>query len=150
MRFPRATALSAWAAHVLAWAVGAWLAFGPVYQGVSATLPGESPDDAARFTATLIEVNGLRVVPLLLVPVLLSGIAVWAVKRPHAGMVGRGILLWVLAVVLLGLCAVSILSIGMLYLPVALALLVAAITGSAGRARGGEGGLSPAAPRRQD
>ena len=133
MRFPRATSVSAWTAHVLAWVVGAWLAFGPVYQGVSATLPGESPDDAARFTATLIEVNGLYVVPMLLVPVLLSGIAVWAVKSPYGGMAGRSVLLWASAVVLLGLCALSIISIGMLYLPVALALLVAAITGSAGR-----------------
>ena len=103
---------------------------------MSATLPGESPDDAARFTATLIEVNGLYVIPILLVPVLLSGIAVWAVKSPHGGMVGRRVLLWATTVVLLGLCAVSILSIGMLYLPTALALLVAAITGSVGRARG--------------
>ena len=78
--------------------------------------------------------NGLGVVPLLLVPVLLSGIAVWAVRDTDGGRTGRRILLWVLAVVLLGLCAVSILSIGMLYLPTALAMLVAAITGSAGRA----------------
>ena len=113
----------------------AWLAFGPVYQGVSATLPGESAGEAERFTATLIEVNGLRVIPLLLVPVLLSGIAVWAVRDTYGGRTGRRILLWVLAVVLLGLCTVSILSIGVLYLPTALALLVAAITGSAGRAQ---------------
>ena len=134
LRFPRATSVSAWTAHVLAWAVGAWLAFGPVYQGVSATLPGESAGEATRSTATLIEVNGLYVVSLLLVPVLLSGIAVWAVRGTDGGRTGRRILLWVLAVVLLGLCAVSILSIGMLYLPTALAMLVAAIAGSAGRA----------------
>ena len=134
LRFPRATSVSAWTAHVLAWAVGAWLAFGPVYQGVSATLPGASAGEAARSTATLIEVNGLGVVPLLLVPVLLSGIAVWAVRDTGSGRRGRRILLWVLAIVLLGLCAVSILSIGMLYLPTALAMLVAAIAGSAARA----------------
>ena len=118
LRFPKAASVSAWAALVLAWGAGAWLAFGPVYQGVS---------------ATLIEVNGLRVIPLLLVPVLLSGIAVWAVRDTDGGRTGRRIFLWVLAVVLLGLCAVSILSIGVLYLPTALALLVAAVTGSAGR-----------------
>ena len=134
MRFRRASSASAWTAHVLACATGAWLAFGPVYQGVSATLPGESAGEAARSTATLIEVNGLYVIPLLLVPVLLSGIAVWAVRGADGGMTGRRILPWVLAVVLLGLCALLILSIGMLYLPTALAMLVAAIAGSAGRA----------------
>ena len=136
MRFPRATSVSAWTAHVLAWATGAWLAFGPVYEGVSAREPGESGREVTRSTATFIEMNGLHVVPILLVPVLLSGIAVWAVKRPYARMVGRRVLLWASAVVLLGLCALSIISIGMLYLPVALALLVAAIIGSVGRARG--------------
>ena len=130
---PRAAAVSAWTAHVLSWAAGAWLAFGPVYQGMSATLPGESAGEAARSTATLIEMNGLRVIPFLLVPILLSGIAVWAVRDTDGGRTGRRILLWVLAVVLLGLCAVSILSIWVLYLPTALALLVAAVTGSAGR-----------------
>ena len=134
LRFPKAASVSAWTALVLAWGTGAWLAFGPVYQGVSATLPGESAGEATRSTATLIEVNGLYVVPLLLVPVLLSGIAVWAVRDTGSGRRGRMILLWVLAVVLLGLCAISILSIGMLYLPTALALLIAAIAGSAGRA----------------
>ena len=133
-RLPKAAAVSAWVAHVLAWATGAWLAFGPVYQGVSATFPGESAGEATRSTATLIEVNGLYVVPLLLVPILLSGIAVWAVRDTDAGRLGRRVLLWVLAVVLLGLCALSILSIGMLYLPTALAMLVAAILGSAGQA----------------
>ena len=135
LRFPKAASVSAWTALVLAWGTGAWLAFGPVYQGVSATLPGESAGEAVRSTATLIEVNGLRVIPFLLVPILLSSIAVWAVRDTDGGRTGRRILLWVLAVVLLGLCAVSILSIGLLYLPTALALLVAAITGSAGRAQ---------------
>ena len=132
---PRAASVSTWTALVLAWAIGAWLAFGPVYQGVSATLPGESAGKVARSTATLIEMNGLRVIPFLLVPILLSGIAVWAVRDTDCGRTGRRILLWVLAVVLLGLFAVSILSIGVLYLPTALALLVAAVTGSAGRAQ---------------
>ena len=119
-----AAVASAWAAHVLAWTAGGWLAFGPAYQGVSA-------GEGTRYTATLIEVNGLYVVLLLLVPVLLSGIAVWVVRGADGGRTGRRVLLWVLAIVLLGLCALSILSIGVFYLPAALAMLVAAIAGSA-------------------
>ena len=136
LRFSNAMSISAWAGHVLAWPAGAWLAFGPTYQGVSATLPGESAGETARFSATLIEVNGLRVVPLLLLPILLSGIAVWAIQGTDAMNKRRIVLLWVLAVSLLGFCAVSIFSIGVFYLPVALALLVAAITGSMGQAKG--------------
>ena len=130
-RFRSVAVVSAWVAHVLAWAAGAWLAFGPVYQGVSAAIPGESVGEATRSTATLIDVNGLYVVALLVVPVLLSGIAVWVVRGADGGRTGRRVLLWVLAIVLLGLCALSILSIGVFYLPAALAMLVAAIAGSA-------------------
>ena len=132
MRSVSATTVSAWTSHALAWAAGVWLAFGPIYHGVSATpvLPGESGGEVTRFTATLIEVNGLQVILLLIVPVLLTGIALVAVQLLDAKRTGRKILLWVSAVVLLGFCAVGIFSIGMFYLPAALALLVGAITGS--------------------
>ena len=97
-----AAVISTWIAHALAWIVALWLAVGPVYQGVSATavIPGDVANEPTRFTETLIEANGLRV------------------------------LLWVSVVLLLGFCAVGIASIGLLYLPAAVALVVLAVTGS--------------------
>lgn len=128
-------AASAWTAHAFAWAAGIWLAFGPAYEGVSGTaaLPGEPGGEATRFTATLIEVNGLYVIWLLAVPILLTGVPLLVIRRPAAGRVGRKILLWVPAAALLGFCAMAIFSIGLFYLPAALALITAAATDSTGR-----------------
>ena len=97
-----AAVISTWIAHALAWIVALWLGVGPVYQGVSATavIPGDVANEPTRFTETLIEANGLRV------------------------------LLWVSVVLLLGFCAVGIASIGLLYLPAAVALVVLAVTSS--------------------
>ncbi len=113
-------------AHALAWAVGLWLAFWPTYSGVSVTpaLPGS---ETTPFSDTLIGVNGLYVIWLLAVPVLLTGLALLALRTANTRRrVGRTILLWVPAVALLGFCAVAILSIGVFYLPAALSLLIAA------------------------
>ena len=116
----------------MAWGAGLWLVFGPVYQGVSvsASLPGEPSGEATRHTATLLEVNGLWVLWLLLVPVLLSGLALLAVAFTDAGQARRKASLWLAALALLAFCLVGILSIGLFYLPVALALLAAAVAGS--------------------
>ena len=121
-----ATNVSAWTAHALAWAAGVWLTFGPAYVGVSVTpvLRGDgSGSEATRYTATLIEVNGLYVILWLLVPVVLTGIALLAVQLTNNSQARRKILLWGLVVALLGLCSVTILSVGVFYLPAALALL---------------------------
>ena len=127
-----ATAIAALTAHALAWGVGLYMVFGPVYQGVSvtATLPGEPPGQATRHTETLLEANGLWVPWLLFVPILLTGLVLLAIRLTHPGQARRKVLLWLPSVVLLAFCAVAIASIGMLYLPAALALLVAAIAGS--------------------
>ena len=124
--------ISAWAAHALAWGVGLWMVFGPAYQGVSVTpsLPGEPAGEATRYTATLLEANGLWVLWLLLIPILLTGLVLLAIRFTDGGQIRRKALLWTPTLVLLAFCAVAIASIGMLYLPTALAMLVAAIAGS--------------------
>ena len=126
------TAISAWVAHALAWGVGLYMVFGPVYQGVSVdpSLPGEPHGQATRYTETLVEANGPWVLWLLLIPVLLSGLPLVSIRFTHPGQARRRVLLWTPAVVLLAFCAVGIASIGMLYLPTALALLIAAIADS--------------------
>ena len=101
--------VSAWAVHGLAWIAGIFLAFGPVYSGSS---------------SSLVEKNGLWVLWLLLVPVLLTGIVLRAVWQNNA----RNALLWGVALVLLGLCVLAGYSIGVFYLPAALALVFTAFT----------------------
>ena len=145
----KVSSVSAWSAHGLAWIAGIWLALGPVYQGVSppvvvqsesvspasgneAAIPvldDESGGETKRFTATLIEQNGLWVLWLLLVPVLLTGIVLRAVWQNNA----RNALLWGIALALLGLCVLAGYSIGVFYLPAALALVFTAFTYSRGR-----------------
>ena len=97
--------------HMLAWAAGAYLVFEPFYSDGS----------------TLVEVNGLWVVRLLLVPVLLTGVGLAAAVLTRRRVVLRRVLLWASAVLLLGACILSTLTIGVFYVAAALALLVAAI-----------------------
>ena len=125
--------VSAWIAHAFAWAAGVFFAFGPVYQGESVTpaLPGAPGGEVIPSSATAIEVNGLHVILLLLVPILLTAITLLGLRLQQTTM--RKILLWSPAVVLLGFCFVAIASIGMFYLPTALALLVAAIADLGGQ-----------------
>ena len=131
-----ATVISAVAAHALAWAVGLLFALGPIYQGVSVTTmtSGDIASESTRVTATLIEVNGLRALLLLAVPILLTALALSSVLLTDAGQARRKVSLWVPAVMLLGFCAVGIFSIGLFYLPAALALVISAVLGSRGRA----------------
>ncbi len=129
------TVVSACAAHLLTWCVGLWLAFGPVYQGVSGTpaVPGGVESNATRHTATLVEQNGLGVIWLLILPVLITGLVLLAIRLTDAGQLRRKVLLWTPALTFLAFCAVGIFSIGLFYLPSGLALVCAAITGSVGR-----------------
>ena len=105
--------------------------FGPAYQGVSVTIEG-----ITRVSATFIETNGLHVIWVPIVPVLLSGIALMAVRRTGPGPTGRRLLLWTISVVFLGFCALGLFSFGFLYLPVALALIIVAVTDLGRIARG--------------
>ena len=129
LRNVNATTLSAWTAHALAWAAGVWLAFGPAYRGVSVTPGGET----TRISSTFLEVNGLHVLWVLVVPVLLTGIGLLAIRLTDKGETGRKTLLWSLVVVLWGFCALGVFSFGWAYAPAALVLLVAAATDLGGQ-----------------
>jgi hypothetical protein len=128
-RCGRLAAIAAWVAHALAWAAGLYLAIGPVYQGVSMTAaaPGELPGEVNTHTATLIEVNGLYVVPLLLIPVLLTALGLLTIYFIAPGRAVRKALLWLSAVALAAYCIVAIFSLGVFYLPAALVVLCTAI-----------------------
>ena len=112
-------ALFAGVAHVLAWTATLFLAFGPIYQGVSST-------------ETLLEANGLSALPLLIAPLALTALVTAIAVTIRIKTSTRRVSLWVAAVLLLLFCAAGIFSIGIFYLPAAVALVVAAIVGSRG------------------
>ena len=102
-------------AHILAWAATLFFLFGPAYSGNSGD------------TATLVEINGLWAGLLLVTPVALTAITLIATlpnpPRPRIMLTLR----WASFALMLAFCAVSILSIGIFYLPAAIATLVVAI-----------------------
>jgi hypothetical protein len=124
----RAVKLSTAAAHVLAWAVSLWLAFGPVYQGVEATPVG--PDgtggEVTRFSQSLVAANGLWVLMLLAIPVALTALGLLVVFKWNGGRAGNRLALWGLAIALLVCCGLGLFSIGLFYLPAALAMIFSA------------------------
>ena len=114
-------------AHVLSLAAGVFLALGPVYQGVSVS---PSNPYTASTTASLIAVNGLRVLPLLLLPVVVTAaMLLTSIRGREWSGVGK-VLLWVSAVLLLLFCVAGVYSIGVFYVPSALLVIAAAIAAS--------------------
>ena len=137
MKRHNAAVASTGIAHVLAWVVVLGLVFGPVYQGVSvsAAAPGAPANEPIKTTATLIEVNGWRVLPILLVPAALTGLALVTILKTNAGQTRRRVLVWAASILLLGFCILGSFSIGIFYLPSALALVVSSILVSRSRVR---------------
>ena len=136
-RFATPPVFSTGIAHALAWVVVIWLAFGPIYQGTSVVPvgPGETPNEPTRTSASLIEVNGWQVLPILLVPAALTGLALLTVLFTHTGQARRKTLLWLLTALLLVFYILGSFTIGIFYLPSALVLLLTAIGVSTNRRR---------------
>lgn len=128
-RYQGATVASA-VAHGLAWVAFLWLTFWPYsYQGVSVTpvVPGDTPGEPRHISASLIQTNGLKVLPLLVFPVLLSGLGlltviVWGIKS----FTSRA-LLSVAAILLILFGLAGAFSIGLFFLPAAVTMIVAAV-----------------------
>lgn len=119
------------AAVTLAVAAGIGLAFYPVYQGEGESASSSGVVTSSTDSATLIAENGPWVALLLCVPAVLAALGLWAALRGHRS------LAWIFAGVLLGFCVLGAFSVGLFYLPAALALLLAAglTEGRAGRDR---------------
>ena len=116
-----ATVWVALAALLLALAAGSWLAFYPgFYQGVSVTASSGGEVVQRSEQASLLAENGMWALGLLAVPVTLTGLGVFGAARSFR------FLLWGVAVVLLVFSVISAMTIGLFYLPAAIALLVAA------------------------
>ena len=117
------------AALLLALAAGSWLAFSPgFYQGVSVTASSSGEVVQRSEQASLLAENGMWVLGLLAVPVALTGLGVFGAARRFR------FLLWSVAVVLLVFSVISAMTIGLFYLPAAIALLVAAALCNSSRA----------------
>ena len=137
MRNERPTIIAAAIAHAMAWIAFLWLAFWPyAYQGVSATPVqvdelgkpvGEIESEVVRYSASLVEVNGLGVLVPLFIPVALTGLGLMMLAAWSEGGVRRTILLWIFTAALLGFCVLGFLSFGIMYVPAAIALAVAAV-----------------------
>lgn len=78
----------------------------------------------------MIAVNGIRVLGIIIVPVLMTGVGLTASLHIDEWPWAKAAL-WATALLLLGLCILGALSIGIFYLPGAIALAVSA--GLAGR-----------------
>ena len=88
------------------------------------------PEQVTTYTtSTLIEVNGWGVLATILVPVAFSGAGLVGVILVARGRVLRRIPLGISALLLLAFCIAGSFSIGMFYLPAALAMVVAAAIG---------------------
>jgi hypothetical protein len=115
------------------------MVFGPIYQGIFPTVetrPEGFAIESVEISETLLKANGLSAFPLLIGPVVLTALVVAMLMTTRIKPSTRKVSLWVAAVLLLGFCVVGALSIGMFYLPAALALVVAAVLGSRGAVQG--------------
>lgn len=142
-RYSGAATISAAIAHALAWMAFLWLAFWPSsYQGVSATPVqvdelgnpvGGAESEVVRYSASVVEVNGVGVLVPLLIPVAVTGLALMMVLAWKEGSIRRTILLWILTAALLGFCVLGLLSVGLMYVPAAVTLAIASVLQSLGR-----------------
>lgn len=123
--------LGAIVAHALAWAAFLWLVLWPYsYRGVEATASPRGNGEAATsytLSASFIEANGWWVLIPLFVPVLLSGLALIVVLWfAGANSLPKRFMLFGLAIACLVFCLLGYLSIGILFLPAALAMTITA------------------------
>ena len=122
---PRAPAVLAATAAVLALAATLFLVFWPYsYSGVSIS---SGQDEPVQTRASLIAVNGYRVMLVLLVPVVISSAGFLAVSRADPHHAGGRFLALLPALTLFLFCVLAAASIGILYFPSAVVLLTATI-----------------------
>ena len=115
------------AALALAFAASVWIATrGCAYRGVSEGVTSGGVTTRIETCSSFLEVNGLGAIWVLALPVLL------ALAGAGAALAGRRAGVGLTALLLSGFCILAAASIGIVFLPSALALLVAA--GMPGRA----------------
>jgi hypothetical protein len=115
----RVTRVGAICSLLLTVAAGLGLALWPcAYRGVESVGGGGLE---RQFCESLVEANGMSVLGVLALPVLLAGIGLVAVRRRR-----RPILVAVM-VALAAFCVLALASVGLFYLPAAVALIIAVV-----------------------
>ena len=107
--------------HLLTWVALLFSLFYPLYQGAEITSEG-----TAQKTATLVDMNGFWVVLLLLIPISLSLVASVGVIVTRLSWRHRLVMMWAGVSLLFLFCLIALASIGLLYLPSLLVLVLAA------------------------
>ena len=121
---------SAVIAHFLAWAVSLYFAFYPcVYQGSSVTTQTGVTIRESGCSGSLVTVNGLGVLLVLAVPVAITGLGLFATISKMVTYGVARVLLWSTGISMVLVCVLGAFSVGMLYIPAALAMFVSAIAG---------------------
>ena len=121
---------SAALAHFLAWVASLYFAFYPcVYQGVTVTTQTGVTITESGCAGSLVTVNGLRVLLVLAVPVAITGLGLFAMISNVVTYGVARILLWSSGISMALICLLGALSVGVLYMPAALAMIVSAIAG---------------------
>ena len=81
--------------------------------------------ELVRHSASILEVNGVWILVPLFMPVVLTGLALLGLAAWRGSTRGKVLIVWALTGGLLAFCLVTSLSVGVLYTPSALALVVA-------------------------
>ena len=139
--------------HILAWVALLFLVFWTgFYSGQSSTAVAVNPKvdqsqttltladpgvTTKSFSASVIEINGLRIIPILAIPVALTAAAAMAVlllpTRPRFGMS----LAWTCTISIVLFSLLGAFSIGLFYFPAAMALILASLLASIGETNKG-------------
>ena len=121
-----AAIVSALVSDALAWGAFLWLLLWPYsYQCISVTqTAGEPPSQITETHTSLLAVNGLWAILPLLFPVVITALLLVVTLSSNRRV--AKLTAWPLATILLGFCVLSGFSIGMFYLPAALAAAVTA------------------------
>ena len=118
----------AWVAFIAALGASVMLLFLPIYTKQTTpainAVTGEVTGQAVTTTATLLEVNGARVIIPLLIPPLLAGLGLLAVLRARRF---RPLFVWLAAFLLAGFVLITGFSIGIFYVPAMILAMTAAI-----------------------
>lgn len=119
---------AAGAAVVLALVAFLWIAFWPnFYTWVSETTTPGQPPIIREEHSSLLAHNGWQILPVILFPVMISVIGLLITLWADTFHRWTRVLLWVNTVVMSSFCILGLASIGMFYLPSAVAMLTSAL-----------------------
>lgn len=130
MKFNRPAVKLSAIAHVLAWVAFLFLVLWPsFYRGTSVTAVGTdgSGGEAVPYSGSIIAANEWWVVIPLLVPVALTALGLVVAWSWDGHGARNKLLMWALAAMLIVFCGLSMFSLGIFYLPGALALVASSV-----------------------